>query len=114
MYTADELEEYVAEVREQVCSRCVERLPGGPPCSPLGKACPVEMHLPRYLDAIREVNSPFLGPYLDNLHDRVCARCERRGSDNCPCPMNYLLVLMVQAVETVNQRRRLPDGQATP
>ena len=37
--------EYLAEIRKQVCSRCVERPPGGPPCAPLGKQCGVEMHL---------------------------------------------------------------------
>jgi hypothetical protein len=106
MYTTAEMQEYLAEFRDQVCSRCVERPPGGPPCAPLGKKCGVELHLPMYLQAIHEVDSPSIEPYLDNLHRRVCTRCERRGCDGCPCPLDYLLVLMVQAVETVDRRHQ--------
>jgi len=51
------LNEYLTEIREQVCSRCVERPPGGPPCAPLGKVCGVELHLPKIIDAIHEVRS---------------------------------------------------------
>ena len=105
MYTTAELKEYLTEVREQVCNRCVERPPGGPPCAPLGKNCPVEMHFAKYLDAIHEVDSPSVGPYADRLHDRVCSRCDRRSPDACPCPLDYLLVLMVQAIESVDCRR---------
>ena len=105
VYTTAELKDYLTAVREQVCSKCIERPPGGPPCAPLGKKCPVEMHFIRYLDAIHEVDSPTVGPYIDKLHDRVCSRCERRRPDNCPCPLDYLLVLMVQAIESVDRRR---------
>ncbi len=27
------LEEYMAEIRQHVCARCIERPPGGPPCA---------------------------------------------------------------------------------
>jgi hypothetical protein len=94
MYTTAELQEYLAAFRDQVCSRCVERPPGGPPCAPLGKKCAVERHLPRYLAAIHEVDSPSIEPYLENLHRRVCSGCDRRGCDGCPCPLDYLLMLM--------------------
>ena len=109
MYTEAEIQEYLAEVRDQVCSRCVERPPGGPPCAPLGKKCGVELHLPKFLEAIHEVDSPRIGPYLDNIHRRVCSQCARRGCNDCPCPLDYLLVLIVQAVDTVDQRHR-QDG----
>lgn len=107
MYSADELQEYLAEIRNQVCSRCVERPSGGPPCAPLGKKCGVERFLPQYVEAIHEVHSPSIEPYLDKLHSAVCGGCDRKGSEGCPCPLDYLLVLMVQAVETVDQRRQL-------
>jgi hypothetical protein len=47
-----ELAEYLAEIRASVCSRCVERPPGGPPCKPLGNDCGVEMHLAELIDSI--------------------------------------------------------------
>jgi hypothetical protein len=118
MYSNAELDEYVAEIREQVCSRCVERPPGGPPCAPLGKPCGVELHLPLFLEAVHEMESPLVEPYLENIHRRVCSQCARRGCDGCPCPLDYLLVLVVQAIETVDQRRlqgssRVPDAATT-
>jgi len=101
-----ELAEYLAEIRKEVCGRCVERPPGGPPCEPLGKVCGVEMHLPQLIDAIHEVDSNLLGPYLEHTRGEVCRQCAFLHSSICPCPMDYLAVLLVQAVETVDQRRQ--------
>jgi hypothetical protein len=101
-----ELAEYLAEIRQQVCSHCVERPPGGPPCAPLGKACGVEMHLPQLVDSIRAVDSHLIAPYLEHNRQQVCEQCAFLHSGICPCPMDYLAVLLVQAVETVDQRRQ--------
>ena len=106
MVTVTEGQEYLDEIRAQVCTRCVERPPGGPPCKPLGRMCGIELHLPEYLKAIHEVESNSIGPYLDNIHSRICPGCAFRGGDRCPCPLDYLVVLLVRAVETVDRRRR--------
>ena len=39
MATSNEYEEYLVELREHVCSRCIERQPDCPPCSPHAKGC---------------------------------------------------------------------------
>ena len=109
MYTETELAEYVTEIREQVCSRCIERPPGGPPCAPLGKECGIELHLPEYIEAIHGTDSLLIEPYLDKIHQNVCSHCFRRGQEGCPCPMDYLLVLLADAVETVDRRRAASD-----
>ncbi len=98
------IEEYLDEIRKQVCSHCIERPPGGPPCLPLGKVCGIETHLPAYLEAIHAANSSVIDPYLDNIHGGVCSHCSRHDCEGCPCPMEYLIGLLVQAVETVDQR----------
>jgi hypothetical protein len=72
----------------------------------VGKQCGIELYLPRFLEAVHEVNSPFIEPYLDNIHRRICTTCPKRGGEGCPCPLDYLLVLLVRAVETVDQRRQ--------
>jgi len=105
MVTETQLSEYLDEIREQVCSRCVERPPGGPPCAPVGKQCGVELHLPQIVDAIHEIRSDWIKPYLENNRQRICETCALHHSDICPCPMDYLAVLLVQAVETVDKRR---------
>ena len=105
MATEAELAEYMDEIGEQVCSRCVERPPGGPPCAPLGKECGIEMHLPQLIDAIHQVSSDSIAPYLQNNRNCICETCALHNGSSCPCPMDYLAILLVQAVETVDKRR---------
>jgi hypothetical protein len=104
MVSEAELVEYLDEIRTQVCSRCVERPAGGPPCAPLGKQCGVEMHLPQLIDSIHAVQSPLLQPYLEHNRSGICDKCALLHSSVCPCPMDYLAFLLVRAVETVDQR----------
>lgn len=105
MVTEAELSEYLDEIRQEVCSRCVERPSGGPPCAPLGKMCGVELHLADLIDSIHQVRSNFLEPYLNHNRQEVCEKCAFLHSSFCPCPMDYLALLIVQAVETVDARR---------
>lgn len=105
MYSEAEVQEYLTEIRERVCSRCVERVPGGPPCGLNGKTCGVELHLAQFLQTVHKVESPLVGPYLDKIHDEVCTHCPRNGQEGCPCPLDYLLVLIVDAIEAVDRRR---------
>jgi hypothetical protein len=79
--------------------------PNGPPCAPLGKECGIELHLPQLIDAIPEAQSEWIGPYLEINRHRICETCSFHHSSICPCPMDYLVVLLVQAVETVDRRR---------
>lgn len=112
MYTDAELQEYLDEIRIRVCGRCVERPPHGPPCLPLGKRCGIELHLAEYVKAMHEVNSGVVEPYLDNMHHSVCSHCVQKGATDCPCPMDYLVVLLVEAIETVDERHRMNDVSA--
>jgi hypothetical protein len=105
MWAETDLNEYLAEIRKEVCSRCVERPEGGPPCGPLGKPCGIELHLPMLLDAIHEVRSDLIAPYLDHNRSKVCPACPFLNSSFCPCPMESLVVLLVEAVEAVDARR---------
>lgn len=105
MLTETEKQEYLDEIRQEVCSRCVERPYGGPPCGPLGKPCGVELHLEKLIEAVHEVQSELIAPYLDNNRKKICEGCAFLHSDCCPCPMDTLAVLVVQAVESVDERR---------
>jgi hypothetical protein len=105
MYSQSVLAEYLQELREQVCGRCIEKPPGGPPCAPLGKRCGVELDLPQLIDSVHGVRSAAMDPYIESLHADVCAHCTNRNSNQCPCPLDCLLLLAVQAIETVDERR---------
>jgi hypothetical protein len=105
MLTAPELTEYLDEIRKEVCSKCIERPPGGPPCAPLGKVCGIELHLPKIIDAIHDVHNAGIAPYLEHNREKVCEGCAFHHSSICPCPMDYLAVPLVEAVEAVDRRR---------
>jgi hypothetical protein len=103
-----DLDEYMEEIRKEVCSRCVERPAGGPPCVPLGKPCGVELHLEELVKAVHEVRSDLIDAYLNNNRKKVCEHCAfLRHADFCPCPMDRLAVLVVEAIEAVDDRHRL-------
>jgi hypothetical protein len=105
MYTQTELDEYMAEIRDQVCVHCIDRPLGGPPCAPLGKQCGIECNLPGLIDVVRGVHAEAIDSYIDHFHDDVCTRCPNRLSSQCPCPLEYLLTLAVQAIETVQLQK---------
>lgn len=108
------LEEYLDEIRREVCSRCIERPSGGPPCAPLGKRCGIELNLKRLVDAVQTVRSDSVDPYLPVYHDHVCTHCTNRPTSQCPCPLDYLFLLAVEAIETVDERRRTTTNLAQP
>jgi hypothetical protein len=105
MDTQQELDEYRAQLREDVCSHCIERHPNAPPCGPLGKGCGIERHLESLVGICRSTHSGLMDPYIDQLHDAICPTCEFKDRPTCPCPLNYLLQLAVEAVEKVERRR---------
>jgi len=110
MIAEADLQEYLDEIRQEVCSRCVERPPAGPPCGPLGKPCGIELHLPQLVQSVREVHSDLIAPYLACNRGHVCTTCSYLDSEHCPCPMDTLAVLLIEAVETVDRRRAHRDS----
>ena len=107
MIAGPQLQEYLDEIRQEVCGRCVERPYGGPPCGPLGKPCGVELHLPQLVESVRQVHSDLIGPYLAANRSEVCEHCPYlHHADCCPCPMDSLAVLVVEAIEAVDRRRQ--------
>jgi hypothetical protein len=110
MSTSAELEEYMAEIRTQVCSHCIERPPGAPPCAPTGKRCGIELHLPEIVQVCHQARGALIDPFVERFHEDVCSHCANRPTSQCPCPLDYLLILAVQAIETVDQRKREAAG----
>ena len=100
-----EYQAYVDELRASVCSLCVARPPGGPPCAPLGRNCGIEQHVPELVEICRTTPSMEMEPFIEQLHNKICATCDNRGSTTCPCPLDYLLQLAVEAVQRVERRR---------
>src|SRR5262245_49436341 len=72
------------------------------------------MHLPQLIDAVREVQSASIEPYQDNNRRKICEDCPMLHGCDCLCPMDYLAVLLVQAVETVDEQRRQRQALELP
>lgn len=106
MYTREQLDDYLVEIRAEVCGHCIERPPGGPPCAPLGKRCGVELHLPEIVQVAHSARNQAMDPYIQRFHENVCAHCANRTSKQCPGPLDYLLLLTVQAIDAVDARRQ--------
>lgn len=100
-----DLQEYMDEIREQVCSKCIEKPAGGPPCAPRGKRCGIELNLRQLVEAVHLERSNAMDSYIRHLHEDVCDHCENRVTNQCPCPLEYLVELAVEAIETVDDRR---------
>jgi hypothetical protein len=105
MTTQNDLDEHRDALRLEVCSRCIERRAGAPPCAPLGKGCGIERHLPALVELCRTTDSALIDPYIEKLHDTICSDCEYKDKPACPCPLDYLLQLAVETVEKVKRRR---------
>jgi hypothetical protein len=105
METAHEYDEHLAALREEVCGHCIERLPGAPPCGSLNKGCGIEEHVPKLAAICRSTQSALMEPYIEKLHDEICPQCKYQDTPSCPCPLDYLLQLAVEAVEKVERRR---------
>jgi hypothetical protein len=114
MIAEGNLQEYLDEIREHVCTRCIERPVGGPPCAPLGKRCGIESNLQRLVEAVHGVHSKAIDPYFPIYHEHVCEHCTNRPTSQCPCPLDYLFLLAVEAIEIVDERRQLADMLASP
>jgi len=98
-------DEYLGALRAEVCSRCIVRQAGGPPCAPRGLPCGIEAHVPKLVEICRNTHSVLMDPYIEQLHEQICTDCEFKDSPACPCPLDYLLQLAVEAIEGVERRR---------
>jgi hypothetical protein len=60
------------------------------------------------LDEIVELahatHSRMIDPYIDRFHADVCAHCANRETRHCPCPLDALLFLAIEAIDTVDAR----------
>jgi hypothetical protein len=101
--------EYLAEVREQVCGHCPERMPGRSPFQPACRRCGVELQLPQLVESIRGADNEL--SEFDAAPDRqkVCAGCVCLNGGNCPCPAGMLTAPVVRAVRAVEERRAQHD-----
>jgi hypothetical protein len=45
-----------------------------------------------------------MDPYIERFHNEVCVHCANRETNQCPCPLDYLLLLAIEAIDSVDER----------
>ena len=99
------LQEYLAEIREHVCSRCIEQASRRPTLRTAGKNCGIELNLERLVDRVHASAQQIHGSIHRDIARRSLPYCTNEPTNQCPCPLKYLLLLAVEAIENVDQRR---------
>lgn len=102
----EDLADYQVQLQADVCSHCIERSSHVPPCGEVGGGCGIVMHLAELVELCRTTDSARIDPYIEKLHSQICATCDRQDAPCCPCPLDYLLALAVEAIEKVERRRQ--------
>jgi len=64
------------------------------------------------IDSIHQVRSASIVPYLECNDRNICETCGDHHGSGCPCPMRYLAVLIVDAVEAVDRRHHSQEVTA--
>ena len=93
-------------LREKICSVCIDRNPDGS-CDRLAEgSCTLMAKIPLAVEAICQVDSPSMGPYIESLRRTVCEKCELHNIDgSCDfrrtdqCMLEAYLPLVVEVVE---------------
>ncbi len=107
----DERDRYTAyrdAIRRRVCAPCLDGHGDGS-CGLSGRACALDLHLPRIIEAILAVRSTRMDEFVAAIEAQICTTCEAHGpGPECPlraegdCALATYLPLVVDAVEEVN------------
>ena len=100
------IEQIEARLRDQVCSRCIDRDESGACELRDRNACMLIEKLPQVIAVVLGTRSPQIGPYVASIHDTVCPRCENiRADGSCrlretdECTLDLYLSAVVETVE---------------
>jgi len=108
MGETDRYTAYRDAIRRRVCAPCLDGHGDGT-CGLSGRACALDLHLPRILEAILAVRSTRMDEFVAAIEAQVCTACQMHGpGPECAlrtegdCALATYLPLVVDAVEEVN------------
>ncbi len=113
-FTPEELLEYRQALKDRICSIC-QKFGYDEVCG-IGEdgECPFDRHLPRLLEAVLTTpRSDNIADYVPKIREMVCSTCDNQNDrgrcksrDQAYCGLDSFLVLVVQAIEDVQDRLR--------
>jgi hypothetical protein len=108
----DEYRAYRDAIRRRVCAICLDGADDGRCGLPDPRACAIDEHLPRLVDAILDVGKQRGDAYAAAVEARVCSHCSHRDAlglchlrRDGRCTVSVYLPLVVEAIEEVERRQ---------
>ena len=108
--TRDRLQMYWDAIREHVCGVCLDQKDDGE-CGLRQRSCALQSHLPRLAEVLSRVQSPRMDEYEAAVRAEICSGCASQDAaghcalrEQADCALFVYLPLVLEAVESVNQR----------
>jgi hypothetical protein len=106
----DGYQSYREAIRRRVCAVCLDSVDDGS-CRLSGlRTCAIDEHLPRVLEAVRDVRERRDDTYASAVETRVCRHCtDRDAHGTCSlrqggrCALVVYLPLVVEAIDEVDR-----------
>jgi hypothetical protein len=119
-----EVREYVSAINRHVCPVCVDAVYSEANqfvrCGlPAHVKCPLILHLPKVVQALRSVDSPRVEDYLVAVRREVCTACEHSHDGFCTlrlkgeCALDTYLPLVLDEILGIEASRE-PSGATAP
>ncbi len=108
----DEYRAYRDAIRRRVCAICLDGADDGRCGLADPRACAIDEHLPRLVEAILDVGKQRGDAYAAAVEARVCSHCSHRDAlglchlrRDGRCTVSVYLPLVVEAIEEVERRQ---------
>jgi hypothetical protein len=107
-------QEYWEALQARICATCSDREPGGACGISDDRECSLKKHLPLILKAVNSVYSTSIGPYEEQLRNKVCGVCASQSADgrctlrsNTACALDHYFPAIVKVIEETQVDKRL-------
>jgi nucleotide-binding universal stress UspA family protein len=98
-------EKYLQEIRQRVCSKCIDRTASGLCTASTFDACAINRYLPEIIDIVMTGQADDYDATVDRLRSRVCSACEQQSPDgrcdmrdDVECALDRYFPLVIEAI----------------
>jgi len=98
-------EKYLQEIRQRVCSKCIDRTASGLCVASTFDACAINRYLPEIIDIVLADPADGYDATVNDLRARVCSACEQQSPDgrcgmrdDVECALDRYFPLVIEAI----------------
>lgn len=111
-----EKQEYLDEIRERICSKCVDGDGKGNCLISKNAECAVVRFFPQILEVVHSTYATSMEPYEAALRNKVCGACVHQSSDGTcsmrdgvDCSLDRYFPMIVQMIEELELGKRFSN-----